>query len=330
MRNLTGALLALAIVPICGIAAAIAFGGPGAQPPPMASIRDAFKSVDLSDLAPLQRFPARDRAQLAYRVYGQANAENKGAVILVHGSSSRSNRMHPLAKGFAQAGYVAYALDIRGHGDSGTKGQIGYIGQLEDDVEDFLRAIQPSGKKSLVGFSAGGGFALRFAADPRHDLFDNYLLLSPFLSQDATTYRPASGGWVSVGTPRMVGLFILDGVGISAFNDLPVTVFALGPEARAFLTPSYSFALATNFRPHRNYAADITGVTEPMEVLVGQNDDQFYPERFAPEFSSRGRTVPVSIVPSTNHIELVLTPAAIQAAVSAIGRLNARSRSLPR
>lgn len=309
---------------VCGVAAAIAFGGP-ARLPPLQSVSDPFKSVDFSDLPPIQRFSARDGAQLAYRAYGQTNAGGKGSVIIVHGSSSRGASMHPLARGFAQAGYTAYALDMRGHGASGEKGQVAYIGQLEDDVEDFLKASRPSATKSLIGFSAGGGFALRFAADARRNLFDNYLLLSPFLSQDASTYRPASGGWASVGMPRMLGLIVLNRVGISSFNHLPVSAYALRPEEQKVLTPRYSFALAMNFRPHYNYRADIAAVSQPMEVLVGQDDDEFYPERFAPEFSVAGKEVPVSIVPATGHIELALTPAAIQAAVESIARLNARS-----
>jgi alpha-beta hydrolase superfamily lysophospholipase len=324
MPELTIILLAVAIVSFCGVAAAIAFGGP-AQPPSMQSVSDPFKSVDFSDLPPRKRFSARDGAQLAYRAYGQAGSTgaDKGTVVLVHGSSSRSDSIHALAKGFFEAGFIAYALDMRGHGESGEKGKIAYIGQLEDDIEDFLKASRPLGKKSLIGFSAGGGFALRFAADARRNLFDNYLLLSPFLSQASSTYRPASGGWVSVGMPRILGLVILNRIGISTFNDLPVTAYALSPEAQKILTPRYSFSLAMNFRPHNNYRADIASLSQPMEVLVGQSDDQFFPERFAPEFSIAGRNVPVSIVPNTGHMDLTLTPVAIQAAVTAIGLLNA-------
>jgi hypothetical protein len=123
----------------------------------------------------------------------------------------------------------------------------------------------------------------------------------------------------------MLGLIVLNRIGISSFNYLPVTVYALRAEDQKLLTPRYSFALANNFRPHYNYRADIAAVSQPMEVLVGQNDDQFYPERFAPEFSIAGKEVPVSIVPATGHIELTLTPIAIQAAVESIGRLDARS-----
>jgi alpha-beta hydrolase superfamily lysophospholipase len=326
MKKIAIAFLTLAALIIFAAVLLIILGGPS-QPPPMQSVRDPFKSVDFSDLPPVQRFTARDGVQLAYRTYGKVDTGNRSSVVLVHGSSSRSDSIHPLAKGFAQAGYVAYALDMRGHGESGTKGQISYIGQLEDDLEDFLKASRPSGKKSLIGFSSGGGFALRFAAGARRKLFDNYLLLSPFLSQDATTYRPASGGWVSVGMPRIVVLVLLNGVGISWFNHLPVTSFALTPEAQKFLTPQYSYALAMNFRPHLDYRTDIAAASQPMEVLVGEKDDQFIPERFLPEFSAAGREVPVSIVPGTGHIGLILTPVAVQAAVSAIARLNGRSNA---
>src|SRR5213078_1021997 len=185
MFKLATLLLALVTVVIAGVAAAIAFGGP-TQPVPMQSVSDPFKGVDFSDVPPIQRYPARDGTQLAYRAYRPAHGTSKGFVALVHGSSARSVSVHPLAKGLAQAGYVVHALDVRGHGESGERGQITFVGQLEDDLEDFMKATKAPGKKSLVGFSAGGGFVLRFAADARRGLFDNYVLLSPFLGLDAS------------------------------------------------------------------------------------------------------------------------------------------------
>jgi pimeloyl-ACP methyl ester carboxylesterase len=288
----------------------------------MQSISDPFKSVDYSDLPPILRFPARDGAQLAYRAYGLSNTGGKGTVTVVHGSSGSSASIHPLAKGLAQAGYAVYALDMRGHGESGEKGQIAYIGQLEDDVEDFMKAVRPSGKKSLLGFSSGGGFTLRFAADVRRNMFDNYLLLSPFLSQDANTYRPGGGGWVSVGVPRIIGLIFLNRIGITYFNFLPVTAFATIEDGAKRLTPSYSFALAANFGPHRKYRSDIAAASSPMEVLVGQNDELFIPENFSSEFKNAGKLVSVTIVPATGHINLTLLPIPIRAAVDAIDHLD--------
>src|SRR5213078_4789521 len=169
---------------------------------PMSSINDPFKNVDFSDLPEATYVTARDGTKLAFRAYPAAGGAVKGSV------------MHLMAKGFAAAGYAAYTLDIRGHGKSGTKGHIAYIGQLEDDLEDFVHStklVQPS---TLAGFSSGGGFVLRFAGSPRQELFSNYLLLSPWISQDAATLRPGSGGWATVGVPRIIAISVLNGFGM--------------------------------------------------------------------------------------------------------------------
>jgi alpha-beta hydrolase superfamily lysophospholipase len=123
-----------------------------------------------------------------------------------------------MAKGFAAADYAVYALDIRGHGKSGAKGHIGYLGQLEDDIEDFVQSIKLAWPSTLVGFSSGGGFVLRFAGSPRQKLFSNYLLLSPWIGQDAVTSRPSSGGWVSVGVPRIIAISLLNAMGVRALK----------------------------------------------------------------------------------------------------------------
>ena len=198
-----------------GLAGALAFGGP-TSPPAMASIGQPFDTVDFSALPPLSRYAAGDGAALAYRYYKAAGAgSRRGSVVLVHGSSASSNSMHVLAMAFASAGYDAYALDIRGHGASGVKGTIGYVGQLEDDLEAFVNTVRPARPATLAGFSSGGGFVLRVAGSRRQDDFQNYLLLSPFLSLDAPNARPASGGWVNVGMPRIVAITILSQHGYS-------------------------------------------------------------------------------------------------------------------
>ena len=139
------------LVTVAGLA--IAFGGPR-HLQPMGSIGDPFKTVDFSDEPPVRRFVADDGAQLAYRYYGPALATPKGSVVLVHGSAGNSTSMHVLAKAFAKAGFATYALDIRGHGGSGEKGQIAYVGQLEDDLAAFNRIVSPPKPSSLVGFSS--------------------------------------------------------------------------------------------------------------------------------------------------------------------------------
>ena len=315
-KRLVLVLLSLLGVLAALLSLALAFGGPRSLPP-LASINAPFAAVDFSDLPPLQPYTARDGTRLMFRLYASSPEPAKESVVLIHGSSARSTSLHPLARSFGQAGYAAHALDMRGHGESGTQGQIDYIGQLEDDLEDFLRATEPPGKRVLLGFSSGSGFALRFAASDRQTLFDRYVLLAPFLHQDAPTARPEAGDWVAVGIPRIIGLTVLNRFGLTQLNSLPVQAFALGAEARRSLTPTYSYALATNFRPYDDYRADIAAAERPLRVLVGEDDELFHAEQFRPVFEAAGRPVPVQTLPGVSHIGLTLEPTAVRAVVAA-------------
>lgn len=200
---------------------------------------------------------------------------------------------------------------MRGHGESGPRGQIAYIGQLEDDVEDFLRAVPHAGPQTLMGFSAGGGFALRFAGSTRQALFDHCVLLAPFLHQNAPTSRPDTGGWASVGVPRLVALSLLNQAGITRWNHLPVLRFALDEASQAGLTPSYSYALAMNFRPHEDYAGNIRHAQGSVCIVAGMDDELFHADRYAALFASAGKPVPVTLVPGTGHMGLTLQAHAV-------------------
>ena len=318
----------LVTVPIVGaglmaaLGLTIALGGPGKPPPAMSSIGDPFKDVDFSDLPEVSYVTARDGTKLAFRAYAAAGDAVRGSVVLVHGSSATGSSMHLMARGFAAAGYAAFALDVRGHGKSGSKGHIAYIGQLEDDVEDFVHSTKLAQPCTLAGFSSGGGFVLRFAGSPRQGLFSNYLLLSPWISQDAATLRPGNGGWATVGVPRIIATAVLDGFGVHVFDDLPVVRFAVDERDKGLLTPQYSFALAQNFRPERDYQANIRAVREPVRVLVGQNDEVSYADRFAAVFKAAGKDVPVAVLPGIDHISLTLDPVAVQAAVAAVESMD--------
>ena len=316
-------LICLGLV-VAILALAIIFGGPG-RPHSMGSITDPFTSVDFSSLPRLSKFTARDGTELAYRSYAPAtSAPSEGSVVLIHGSSATSSSMHPMAKAISAAGYRTYALDIRGHGGSGRKGQIAYIGQLEDDIADFMRAVSPPAPVTLAGFSSGGGFALRFAGSSRQDLFQSYLLLAPFLSPDAPTSRPGSGGWASVGVPRIIALAILNGFGIRVFNSLPVLRFAVSENVKAILTPEYSYALTMNFGPQRDYLADIRNMHEPFSILIGANDEVYYPDRFAGVLKQAGKNTPVTVIPNVDHIQLILAPTALEKSIEALKNLRSQ------
>lgn len=313
-------MLAFVTIAVAALALVIAMGAP--KPiAAMDSINSPFKNLDYSALPSAQRYKARDGAALAYRHYMANPVSNESfknrRIVLIHGSSASSVSMHTMAQALAKAGYVVDALDVRGHGDSGTRGHIGYIGQLEDDVADFMRTVPYTGLNTLLGFSAGGGFVLRFSASTQAALFDRYLLLSPFLIQ-APTNRPNSGGWASVGIPRIVALTILNKFGVTRWNDLPVTQFALNDEAKKFLTASYSYALATNFGAHLDYPQDIAKAPQNLKLIAGADDELMFVDRYASVFASAGKSIPITIVPGAGHIGLTLKAPALAEIVVAV------------
>ena len=203
------ALGLLALVGAAGDALALMLASPLRPPPPLASIHEGAMRIDTGGAPDLSRFQARDGTWLAYRLYPATNGASDRIAILAHGSSASSIEMHPVATALAGAGVTAVAVDIRGHGASGTRGDIAYRGQLDDDLADLiaeLRKAYPAARFSLIGHSAGGGFALRMAGGPLGDTFDRFVLLAPYLGYSAPTNRPAEGPglWASPDLPRII------------------------------------------------------------------------------------------------------------------------------
>jgi alpha-beta hydrolase superfamily lysophospholipase len=315
------ALSSTALVVLLMVTAALIWGGPG-TPAPIASINDPFKSVDFSNMPPLKSYQGSDGAKLFYREYAPQGDNIKGSAVLVHGSSANSDSLHPMATALAVAGVHVYALDVRGHGASVPKGHIAFIGQLESDLQSFVQAVQPPSPSTLIGFSSGGGFVLRVAASDMQSSFDSYVLLAPFLGHTAPNYRPDSGGWVSVGVPRIVALSALNALGIRRWNHLPVTRFALTEEAKSFLTPEYGFNLATNFAANSDYQADLLSAKGKVAILAGDADEVLKTQELQGIIQTAGKSWLVKLLPDIGHIPFTLAPLALKAIVDATMQLH--------
>jgi alpha-beta hydrolase superfamily lysophospholipase len=322
MKIFLYALSSTALVVWLMVTAALIWGGPG-TPAPIASINDPFKSVDFSNMPALKNYQGADGAKLFYREYAPQSDNIKGSAVLVHGSSASSESLHPMATALAAAGVHVYALDVRGHGASVPKGHIAYVGQLESDLQMFVQAVQPPSPSTLIGFSSGGGFVLRVAASDMQTSFDSYLLLSPFLGHTAPNYRPDSGGWVSVGVPRIVALNALNAAGIRCWNDLPVVRFALTEEDKSFLTPEYDFNLAMNFAANADYQADLLNAKGKVAILAGEADEAFKTQELQGMVQSAGKDWPVKLQPGIGHIPLTLDPMALKAIAEQLQKLRA-------
>jgi non-heme chloroperoxidase len=297
-------------------AALLAFTAPKA-PPMMESIAAPFRTMNFMTLPPVSHYSARDGAKLAYRSYPESKA--KQAVVLIHGSSGSSRSMHALAQYLQRNNIDVYALDVRGHGESGRKGDIDYVGQLEDDLEDFRNQMFKGEKDlTLLGLSSGGGFVLRFASSNRQQLFNRYVALAPFIRYDAPTTRPNNGEWAKASIPRILAITILGAAGQKWLGHLPVIAFGINPQTAQYQTATYSYRLGSNFGLHYNYSDDLKAIKQPLKVLVGANDELFYPEKFMQVFAESQPHPEIRIVPGAGHITLTTEPSALSAITEAI------------
>ncbi len=318
MRRALAILAALVLLVVAALAATIAFDRPAA-PPPQLAVSTPYDAVDFSDLPKPEHFTARDGAALAYRRY-PGNPDR--VVILIHGSSGSGVAVHPSAQALAAAGATVITPDIRGHGRSGPQGDIAYIGQLEDDLEDLLntldRAHHPA-ETTLIGFSSGGGFVLRIAGSRLAPRFSRFILLAPFLGHAAPNARlgTGSGGWVSVAVPRFVALSIVSGFGITGLNGLPVIAFGVPAGNPHHQTATYSYRLLKNFGPDDDYVGDLRRTPRPIMAVAGADDEIFLSDRLQAALAAGKPGIRVDIVPGIGHIGLTTTPAGTAAIVRA-------------
>jgi alpha-beta hydrolase superfamily lysophospholipase len=306
-------LLSLAFVGLAGLVLAGMIATPIRRPPELTSISATAGAVDRSDMPGLERFHARDGTELAYRHY-PARAPLSGQVaVVIHGSSGSSVAVHALAKGLAARGVETYAPDIRGHGGSGTRGDIGYLGQLEDDMADFVAEIRkssPAAPLTLLGHSSGGGFALRVAGSPIQNLFARTVLLSPYLGYDAPSSRKDAGGWASPDIPRFIGLSVLRRFGIICCESLPTIAFAVAPNTSAILASTYSYRLMRNFGTTQDFRTDLAAAGKPIELFAGAVDELMFPDKYG---DAVGPRVSVRLIGGVNHMGIVSDPAAVSA-----------------
>ena len=63
---------------------------------------------------------------------------------------------------------------------------------------------------------------------------------------------------------------------------------------------------------------------QPFRILIGENDEVYYPNRFAEVLKQAGKDTPVTMVPGIDHIQLILSPVAIEKSIEALKSLPSR------
>lgn len=260
----------------------------------------------------LQSVKMRDGYDLPIRsLSGPAGAP---LVVMIHGSAWHGMQFNGLAANLPADRVIP---DLRGHGVAPLRrGDVDYIGQLEDDIADLIRARAKLGQKVIIlGHSAGGGLVIRFAGGAHRGLIDAAILLAPMIHHSAPTMRRNSGDWTTVLLRRVIGLSILNRFGITLANHLPVIRFAM-PQAvldgPLGATTEYSYRLNTSFAPRDDFRRDIKSLP-PFLLLVGADDQAFVANAYAPLMQPLTDKGQYQIIPDTGHLALLDHPQTAQA-----------------
>lgn len=279
--------------------------------------------TDTSNAAPLQTMRARDGGTLSYAAFA---SDASRVLILLHGSGYHGAYLAPLARRIAAQNLATvYLPNIRGHHGSGpTRGDIDHIDRLTEDLADFIAFVRKKRRDRytiVAGHSSGGGLAVRFAGSPSGADADAYMLLAPYLGHNSPTARENSGGWAYPSLPRIIGLSMLNTIGISHFNDLPTIAFYMPPPYRnGTETLSYSYRLMTGYAPHRDFKSDIKALPRNSLTLVGSADKAFDGEAYPPLFADLGAPPP-EVLQGLTHFGVVTEPVAWQAMENWISKL---------
>ncbi len=112
-----------------------------------------------------------------------------GAVVLLHGLTDSPYSLRHIARRYRDLGYVAIGLRTPAHGTvpaalTDTSWQ-DWIAATRLAVREARRRVGPNAPLQLVGFSAGGAFALKYALDAIEDPSlsrpDRLVLISPMI-----------------------------------------------------------------------------------------------------------------------------------------------------
>ena len=298
-------------------------------PPPMPALRDVFGMAMLkkpvsTDLADVQRYPARDGEALAVRVYPSSAA---ATLIFLHGSSYHGAGYHDLATALAGQGVAQVVLpNLRGHYLSGLRrGDVDYFGQLEDDIADligWLRAQGTTGRIFLGGHSSGGGLAVRFAGGPHRALAEGFLLLSPVLPIAPSMRGADAGGWAWVHKRRLLGLLLANLLGRHGLDALPVIAFNKPVELRdGTETLSYSHRLNTAYHPRLRYQLDLAAMGAKAALFVGDGDQAVDGEKLRTLVAKHAPRARVTILPGIDHFGIFTDDTALAAVAATLGEM---------
>lgn len=229
-----------------------------------------------------KKITMRDGKKLFTNIYKN---DSKVTIVLLHGILSSAYLMNKTAGLLRKAtNSEVIAIDLRGHGQSeGKPGDVDYINQYVDDLEDvilYIKKEKPNQKIIIAGHSMGGGISLRYAMKENNLKVDGYLLFAPHLGANSPTINATNSkeekAFIKLHMDRIIGLKMLNAIGDTSHNYLPVLFFNL---PKSMPVTKYSYRANESMSP-LDYKKGLNAINKPLLVVVGSKDDAFNATKF--------------------------------------------------
>jgi acylglycerol lipase len=270
-------------------------------------------AIETVDLATPEFLKASDGIQLAH--YNFSDAADEKIVILYAGAGLYGNKSYQwVAKALQEKyGIGCYIFDIRGHGHSeGSRGDASSIERVLLDVTEaisFVKTKHPHAKVYLAGHSSGAGLIINYAANTRQKLEDGYIFLAPYLGPKSDTARVHKNSADSFIKRVRIWVYILGSIFPNSFVAHSKAVFFNYPDAilqaDPLIVPFYTFIMSMATTPYEVNTL-MQKIDKPVGIFIGNNDEQFLPEKVIAYKDLIHASVHAEIVENAGHLSILL------------------------
>lgn len=280
------------------------------------SFTEILSPTNEPDKHELVKVMASDGVELSIKIYEPSKpSATPISLLFYHGGGAYSGGGYQhLAKGLSEKyGITVYLPDIRGHGISGgARGDAPSKEQVWRDIDTalgFVAKRQEAGKIYLGGHSSGGGLVVNYAREknnPKVDMLDGYILVSPELGYLSGTARPDRKEFAKANILAFIanGIFGVLGHNKAVQFAYPDELLEADKGLVNFNTVNMANAI-TPEAPKEQLESMTAEGAKPVGLWVGADDELFVAEKVADFVPTSSQNIG-EVLPEKNHLGILV------------------------
>ncbi|HEV2477719.1 MAG TPA: alpha/beta hydrolase [Candidatus Dormibacteraeota bacterium] len=218
-----------------------------------------------------------DGTRLAYRAWPVPGANLTFAVV--HGHGEHSGRYDRFARGMAAHQMAAYAVDLRGHGESaGQRGHVDSWSQWVDDAAAFIKHVESetTGEVVPLGHSFGGVVMLSTARAGKLSKTTRFIVSNPALrlTKEVPAWLSTASKALATVAPKLTLSNNVDAASVSRIPEV-VQAYRTDPLVHNKITTRLYAEWRKASKDNLDHAGDIK---LPFLIVAGTADPLIDPE----------------------------------------------------